>query len=66
MLLWLIAALNRQPDMFSGDGINPKPGPMTCPFAIWRLQNAHTVQVTFSAPVDGEVRIRSVLYYPTP
>ena len=55
------------PVMFSGDGQNPVPGPMTCPWAIWDKPDGETVQVTFSAAADSGqgVHIRSIMRYPT-
>lgn len=40
------------PVRFSGDGVNPHPGPMTAPFAIWSHGHLKT-QVTFSSPSES-------------
>ena len=56
------------PSMFSGDGVNPRVGPLTAPFAIYDLADGETVQVTFSPASESaeEVQVISVMRYPTP
>lgn len=50
---------------FSGDGRNPHPGPLTCPFATFDLLDGRRLQVAFSCPAESDrgVLIRSVLVY---
>lgn len=53
---------------FSGDGRNPHPGPLTCPFAIFDLLDGRRLQVTFSCPAESGrgVLIRSTFIYHHP
>lgn len=53
---------------FSGDGRNPHPGPLTCPFAIFDLLDGRRLQVTFSCAAESDrgVLIRSTFIYHHP
>lgn len=62
IVVMALGLLDTGPTRYSGDGNNPRPGPMTCPFAIFEV-GEYLFQVTFSAACEGDVRVVSVLRY---
>lgn len=66
-ILMDVIYMNRQPDRFSGDGFNPRPGQMTGTFAIW--DNAIgdcSIQVSFSPADEGSIRVTNAFRYKLP
>lgn len=57
------------PSMHSGDGRNPFPGPLTCPFVVYDLPDGTTLQFTISSRDDAgneEHFVKGCFRYPTP